>query len=247
MLKVRSLRFPFLILLILAIFLLGACKTVNVPTETPPPPTATEVINPTPTQEVLDQDPVNVNSSFTVRCLETEGQILQIGDRFICQPPGWIYTSRPKDESIEPNVFWKEVASDGFLRFEVSYIAGAFGLATHVDAHPGERFMVRTRYKADMKPSDGAAYNPGDLNFICRFDNLASTNATSPPQQIVINDADAEALCVFEVGGAVSRTVRVDVFMTLNWASYIGHVDVYSIEIYRVPHDQYDDAVVMLP
>lgn len=204
--------------------------------------TALPTLDPTPTQEVLPKGPLNDNFGFDVD--EKFGHITKIGTRSVFTPFAWIVGWYPNTQITDPNPHPDVFARDSAVRFEVSNRGGAFGLASHVNALPGRRYIIVTEYEADLEVIQRAFLNSRDLYGFCRFDNLAGDRAVSDSWRVLMQ-GEQEFICVFEVSEA--RTVRFDALINNTWQVLKGHVDILEVRAEEVSPDDFEDSVVQLP
>jgi hypothetical protein len=214
-----------------------AAPTATIPATTIPAP------DPTPTQEVISDLPLNNNYDLSVTCPPTP--IIRVNGRDVCVPFNWFVSWYPNLLITDPNPHPEVLPIDGGgIRFEVTSRGGAFGLASHIATQAGKRYIVVGEYFADLHVMQGAALNSRHYYGYCKLDNLASFSTITHKQPGVLQ-GEGEFICVLET--SESRTVRFDALLNIDWQVLEGHIDFYEIRAIQVSADDYGDAVIVLP
>lgn len=221
---------------LLILLTLSGCVLLNgTPTMEPSP-------DPTPTQEVIDTEPLNDNYSFDIS--QEFGHITRIDNRTVFVPFSWLVAWYPNEQISDPNPHPDVFSRDGAVRFEVSNRGGKFGLAAHINTCAGCRYIIVAEYIADLQVMQGAFLNSRDLYGFCRFDNLGGDRIVSKSWRVLMQ-ASQEFICVFETIEA--RTVRFDALVNITWQVLEGHVDFLEVRAELVSPDEFEDSVVTLP
>lgn len=156
--------------------------------------------------------------------------------RTVATPPGFASVYRPSPETVlGPFVYDK---SNGY-QFDLSWVAGEFGLRASGILYADTRYILRVRYNATLNPTQHA--EPAVLRAV--VGNASGGVISRLPDHMIVDGGGGEALWVLE-SGRDYPTVGIEVFVAIRWAAYEGYVTLRSIELMVAPVGYGEDAVV---